>query len=245
SGAYASVMAAFCQWAAPQMPALPKVLKARSEEHRRSFPGGHARLPVMLADLLASFELFIRFVLDTTGEEVLSAEHADDLVRRCADALREAGESQGQYQKASEPTARFLELVGSALASGRAHVAGSDGRAPDNPGAWGWRLEKVGAVEEWRSHGDRIGWVDGADLYLEPGAAYRTAQMQAGQGEGLAVSDKMLRRRLHDKHLLKSIDEKRESLVIRRVLDGTRRNVLHLSASLIDGTPDVEEEISA
>src|SRR5262249_33266996 len=54
-------------------------------------------------------------------------------------ALVDAGQRQRHLQAESGPVVRFIKLVSAALASGRAHVAGRRGEAPQNPEAWGWR----------------------------------------------------------------------------------------------------------
>ena len=69
-----------------------------------------------------------------------------------------------------------MELLSSALASGRAHVASPDGGAPEAPEAWGWHRTGDGCKGRWRAQGAQIGWRDGAALYLEPEASYAVAQ---------------------------------------------------------------------
>ncbi len=151
-------------------------------------------------------------------------------------ALGQAADAQARHQTASEPTARFLELLTSALGSGKAHVADPKGNAPDEPKMWGWRSAVVGAGEfarqEWRPQGARIGWVEGGDLYLDRDAALAEVQ-RLGQtmGEGLAITGQVLAKRLHERGLLSSIDQGRETLTVRRKLEGKQRRVLHLATA--------------
>ena len=85
---------------------------------------------------------------------------------------------------------RFIELLRSAISSGRAHIGSTDGERPEaNAGALGWR-KADGEYGDWRPQGDRIGWVDGEDLYLESAASFRVVQSQAQGGEALAVERK-------------------------------------------------------
>ncbi|MBN2430231.1 MAG: hypothetical protein JXQ27_02090, partial [Acidobacteria bacterium] len=82
--------------------------------------------------------------------------------------------------------------------------------------------------------GPCVGWRDGADLYLEPHAAYRAAQAMAGdRGEALGVSVRTLSKRLHERGLLQSTDDARQTLTVRRTLAGRPRNVLHCPARLL------------
>lgn len=102
-------------------------------------------------------------------------------------------------------------------------------------GAWGWRRKADGGKsKEWMPQGDRVGWVAGEDLYLEPQAAYSAAvKMAAGTHESLGVSETTLRQRLNEKGLLRSREQKRGVLTVRRTLDGGRRGVLHLPAEAL------------
>lgn len=72
-----------------------------------------------------------------------------------------------------------------------------------------------------------MGWVDGDELYLDPDASYRVVQQMAGGSEGIAISAQALRKRLDERGLLIR-EAARESLTVRRTLEGTMRNVLHL-----------------
>ncbi len=76
----------------------------------------------------------------------------------------------------------------------------------------------------------RIGWLDGTNLYLEPSCSYTVGQQMAGN-ERLPVSEQTLRHRLREHNLLASIDMGRQMLLIRRMLEGCPRLVLHLRAS--------------
>jgi len=126
------------------------------------------------------------------------------------------------------------------LASGRAHLARQDGDEPRSPEAWGWRSVTVGAGQyeraEWRPSGERVGWVDndGHHLYLEPDAAYTVAQRLARDGgDTLPVTPQILWKRLKERRLLASVDEKRQTLKIRRTFQRQQHDVLHLHASAL------------
>ncbi|MCG3180340.1 MAG: hypothetical protein BIFFINMI_02699 [Phycisphaerae bacterium] len=155
-------------------------------------------------------------------------------------ALRRAAERQADHQVANEPARRFIELVTSALACGQAHLAGRDGNPPDNPEAWGWRQQTIGtgsyARNEWHSHGDRIGWLDGDDVLLDPDASYRTAQSMAGaNGDALTVTARTLRKRMAEKGMV--IRQTEDELLSRRVLEGRERKVLQLGKGILCTQP--------
>jgi len=134
--------------------------------------------------------------------------------------------------------------LSSALFSGRAHLADREvGRPPIHPEACGWRRNESGG---FIPAGDCIGWVDGDNLYLDLTAAYRLAQVLGrDSAEGISVGEQTLKKRLNDKKLLASTDEKRETLTVRRILAGTSKSVLHFLRTTIlpeasDGDEDVE-----
>jgi hypothetical protein len=140
-----------------------------------------------------------------------------------------------------EPTRRFRELLSAAIASGRAHVANSEGGEPEVPEAWGWRQATVGSGDfernEWRPQGERVGWLEEEDLYLEPEAALAAVQKQArDSGEPLAVTGRTLRKRLDERSLLLSTGkerEGRETLTVRHTLEGSRKSVLHMASDFL------------
>jgi hypothetical protein len=150
-------------------------------------------------------------------------------------ALIDAGRRQRHLQAESDPVSRFIDLVNSALASGRAHVAGMRGECPDTPEAWGWRQTKSGENSCWTPQKERIGWTDGSDLYVEPEAALAVAQQVAREGgDSLLISSRTLHRRLHERGLLVNVDANREVLTVRRVLEARRRDVLNLRADVLE-----------
>src|SRR5262249_41241336 len=153
--------------------------------------------------------------------------------------LLAAANQQTQDLLALDPARRFIELLGAALSSGRAHVAGPEGAEPgalDRPQAWGWRLEESGAGEHatlrWRPQGKRVGWVDGKDVYRDPDAAYAEAQrLGEEQGERLPLSQSQLYRQMKDQKMLLRTEKNKTTL--RVTLQGAARAVLCLRYGLL------------
>jgi len=237
NGLYAQAMASFVQWLATRYEKLCSELK---EEHAvlreaASTNTQHRRTPGIIADLALGLKYFLLFANEVGA---LSEAEAEGLWMQGWRALGEAAAAQFQHQAAGEPTRRFRELLSAAVASGRAHLAGTEGYEPTSPGAWGWRL----SWEEWRPQGERVGWTTGEDLYLEPEAAFAVAQRQGrDSGDPLTITGKTLRRRLHERGLLASTDDKRQVLTVRHTLDGSRRNVLHTSSNFLS-TPSTRPD---
>jgi hypothetical protein len=152
------------------------------------------------------------------------------------DALIEVAHRQSEHLQEAHPVDHFLGLLRSAISAGHVHLATRDGGMPDNPGAWGWRTQRTGKHRraKWRPQGARVGWLDGQDLFLDIDSAYGVARAAAAGVDGIAVGIQTLIKRLHEGRRLKSIDERREKLKIRRVIDGRRLEVLHLPAEVLE-----------
>jgi hypothetical protein len=203
--------------------------------------GQHARTPGIVADLA----LGLRYLLDfAEASGAIDAARRRELWERGWTALCQAGAAQAEHGRAADPVEQFLRQLSAALASGRAHVAAPEGMEPKpHPAAWGWRGKEYtfsGADGpetdiSWMAQGRRVGWIDGEALYLEPEASYAAAQELArDQGDGLAVSARTLWRRLRERRLLASWDERRQRNTIRRTLEGVRDcEVLHLCADAL------------
>jgi hypothetical protein len=243
AGLYSAAMAGFIGSIAGRYGAIRAGLRAEIVRLRGQALGSraHRRTPEIVANLAIGFDQFLAFA-EAVG--VIEPHEHVALSKRCWLALGQAAAGQADYQAASEPGSRFLELLAAAISSGRAHIAGEDGGVPPNPGAWGWRKETQGAgafgQDVWRPGHERVGWVveddHGHDLFLEPEASFAAAQsMGRDTGDPLAVQPKTLHRRLAQAGLLLSVEAARGRLTIRRTLGGARRYVLHLSASVLEG----------
>ena len=243
AGFYAEAMGGYVQWFAgryEEMRALfgEKVAEYRARAQRNP---AHARTPDIVANLQAGFELYLEFGVETGA---MDSTERNELASRCWNALSCAATAQSKHHAATEAATRYLELIRSSLASGRAHLEARGGGAPDqSPASCGWRGDNAGG---WVARGECIGWVDEDDLYLEPAAAYRVVQI-AGRdmGEILAVSEQTLKKRLHEKRLLASVDGARQTLTVRRNICGSSKSVLHFLRSTIlpevsDGDEDAE-----
>lgn len=243
AGLYAAAMAGFIGSIARRYGAIRAGLRAEVVLLRRQALGSraHRRTPEIVANLAIGINQFLTFA---EAVRAIEPEEHVALSKRCWLALGHAAAGQDEHQSASDPAARFLELLAAAIGAGRAHVAGEDGDLPSNPGAWGWRKDTDGTGsfqhDTWRPQRERVGWVvddDSVhDLFLDPDASFAAAQsMGRDTGDLLAVQPKTLHRRLQQAGLLLSVDEARHRLTVRRTLGGARRYVLHLSASVLEG----------
>jgi hypothetical protein len=207
--------------------------------------GAHRRTPEIVANLASGFGLFLAFATSTGA--ISDAEH-QALLERSWQALGEAARAQAAHQAPAEPARRFLELLAGAMSSGRAHVAAPDGNRPNaNGGTWGWRINAYGTHEPM---GDRVGWLEGDALYLDPDAAYAAVQ-RLGQeiGDRIALTPQTLRKRLKERGILATCETQRRMLTVRRTLEGQRREVLHLHREALCAStgdsdfPDTQEAL--
>ncbi|MEZ6189621.1 MAG: hypothetical protein R3F62_32045, partial [Planctomycetota bacterium] len=244
AGRYAQALAAFLHWLAPRYAKVQAGLRDEVGAIRGEFAlaGAHGRLVDVGANLFLGLRAFLRFAQERGG---LAPEEAKALLGSCRCALLQALGQQVQSQHESDPIQQFFELLVSCLASGRGHVAGLDGNVPrDQPLAWGWRLSDEGQAEgtpwrpgaderpHWRAQGERAGWVEGDDLYLDPTVAMNLVQRAAGE-EGFALSIRSLRRRLKEEGHLQGTGRARDTSSVRISVSGARRSVLHLRASTV------------
>jgi hypothetical protein len=230
-GQLAAAMGAFVSWIAERYEELQERLRTRVLELRsRGLPhASHARLPSALAEMQSGWEIWLQFAFEAGA---IDAEGQMELARRSNKALGELAALQASYQMTNNMALRFVALLQAALASGLAHVADWQGGVPAAAALWGWRSKTNG--RKWIPSGTCIGWVAGSDLYLDASASYQAAQQAAGV-DRLIVSEQTLRRRLHEHGLLASIDNGRQTLLVRRTLESFPRHVLHLKASDLVG----------
>jgi hypothetical protein len=235
AGLYAQSMSGYLRWLAPQYEAVRGRLRSEHAPLRALAAQGrqHARVPALVAELFLGLRYFLNFAQAVGAIDADERAELDDLGWQ---ALLSAGKEQSRQIGELDPVRRFLQLLASALAAGRAHLAAKNGGEPDNSEAYGWREEIVGtgqyATPRSRPQGDCVGWIDGTDLFLDPDSSYATVQTFASdQGEVLPISQGLLKRRLKEVGLLLSCEP--EKTTTRRTLQGQERAVIHLSPAAL------------
>jgi hypothetical protein len=243
-GVYAAAMVGYLRWIAPRIDKLRRTAGseiARLRDNLRTHLPGHGRTPAMIARLYRAWWLWLKAARECGAitEEELGIEW-----RRVQAGLIAVGREQSSYQQSQDPTKRFVELLTAAITSGRAHIADAvSGRQPNNAGIWGWRAKEIvlshGGEVAWEPQGERIGWVNGSKhVYLQPDASFQIAQKIAAGGEGLAVSQQTLWRRLGEAGMIAARDG--SHLTVKRVIEEARRRVIVLRAELLDDHPPAE-----
>jgi hypothetical protein len=240
-GVYAHAMTGFLIWLAGRLEQARESLNQRATELRLKAlrDPAHARTPDIIANLQAAFESFLTFAEECGA---IDTDQRERLASACWRALRETALAQAKHHAASEPTARFLAVLRAALVSGAAHLAPRTGSEPDQPDSCGWRRH---SNDHWGPQGKCIGWIDGADIYLEFTAAYQVAQIASrDSGDALSVTEQTLKKRLREKGLVASVDNKHKTLTVRRTICGSLRNVLHIFRTTILPAGSEEPEAS-
>ena len=235
AGLYAQATSAFIKNMAANYGEVLAEFERLKRELRGQICHEHARTSDIRAQLTAAFSVFIAFLVES---DVIDANEAERLQNRVGTALEEAANAQAAFSAAAEPTGAFIRLLTSAIAAGRAHLADPGGGAPESrEAACGWRQITIGTGDhqrdDWQAQSDRVGWIDDDHVFLNRDAAYRIAQGMAADGAGVEVSVTTLTRRLRDRRLLLSVDSARETLTIRRVLEGKQHDVLHVHAKTL------------
>jgi len=237
-GLYASAMAGYVRWLAPRYEEISARLPGEVRGLRAALmrPGMHPRTPDIAANLALGTRYFIMFAQEAGA---VSGTEADALWQRGWAALTEVAAQQAAHIGTTEPTGLFIRLLSAAITSGRAYVDAPDGSMPANARAWGWREERG----DWQPQGSLVGWLDGEDLYLQPDASFAVAQaVGRATGEEITVSPYTLRKRLHERGLLASVDATRDRLTVRHILGRTRRAVLHLRAESLTGDDGADDD---
>jgi hypothetical protein len=234
SGHCAQALGGFIQHLAGDYERLQAKFSEDVQNTRSRATTAHSRTPGIVADLQCGFELFLDYAV---AVDAITVARRQELAERCWAALNRVAKAQRAPQDASEPTRRFLDLLGAALTAGSAHVAAIDGNRPEeNETAWGWRWEDGGRDPKCVAKGRCVGWIDGDNIYLEPTSAYTIVQeFGRASGEPLVVSQIALVKRLKEKGLLASVDATRETNTIRKRILGASKNVLHLKARALLG----------
>jgi hypothetical protein len=173
-GYFASAVAHFVQWLAPQYHGLVTGLQDRIEARRGDFRRfqAHQRTPDILANLDIGMDLFLDFAVEVGA---VTSSKAGELRERLRATFPALAEMQRSIVVEADPPARFLPLLAAAIRSGTAHVAGLRGDAPPQAAAMGW----TGDAGSLTPSGERVGWVDGRDLYLDFEVAFGSSSRVA------------------------------------------------------------------
>jgi hypothetical protein len=213
-GIYAAAMAGFLRWMAPQLDEVRTEHAAKVKELRpfTTAEGDHGRIKDQVAELMAAWQIFLRFASEVNAIDEADGDHYYDFVW---DGLRELVADSRDDEPAAAPN-KFLALLAAALAAHEGYLTDTQtGDAPAGMEAQcGWKLvdKYVGPgggpsplAKRWETgpNQKQVGATDGTLVYLNPPAAY-AAVLNLGRStnEPFTVSQSTLRRQLNDAGLL-------------------------------------------
>jgi hypothetical protein len=233
-------MAGYIQWIAQNYSTIASELDSKFCQLRSlaQESASHARVPSNVANLALGVHYFLQFA---ESIDAVSHEQRDAYWDTTWQSLGCVSAAQTEHQEAANPELRFIELVISALGCGQAHLTNSDGRSPSlvEAKSCGWIWQPGSGDGYLTPQGKKIGWIVGPNIYLDPVSSFQLVQEMCRYGEGIGITQTTLHKRLHEAGLLASIDETRKRLTIRRALERTRRNVLHIRTETLtrDSSP--------
>jgi hypothetical protein len=242
AGLYASAMAGFLRWLAPQFVEVKARLPREHAElrDRAAGAGDHARTPSIVADLALGLRYFLRFAVECGA---ITPERREALAQRAWAALLSSARTQADHVREADPVDNFLRLLLGAVTSGRAHLAAPGGGSPEDAVAWGWQVadQPAGritghpaATTTYASRGNLVGWIDGDDVYLLPKVAFSVAQELArAQDASLPVTEDTLWRRMEERQLLTA--HRKDKTTLRRTVGGKKQEVHYIRRGTLLG----------
>jgi hypothetical protein len=231
-GTLAVAMAGYARdWAVrlDSEPGLRERLKAQLGEFRdHARAQGHPRTALNIASLALGWRMWLSYAV---GAGAIDDGMAAQLRRRAWKALCDLGADQARYSRDADPAMVYLRALGSLVAAGRAHLAGPRGDVPSPPERWGWTFEERGEYGGYRHNGERIGWTDGENVYLDPEGSYKAAcQFAEAAHSPLGLSKHALHKLLAERGLLASRSDPGHFTAKRDLDRKAGRRVLHLTA---------------
>lgn len=229
-GVYAQAMAGYVQWLAARYedgedwPGALKTELGKVRDVLATELNGHARAPEAIAGLLLGMRWFLRYAQEIGA---VSEEEKEELYKRCRTALLDGSAVQSAETRAMSAEAIYLSAIRTALTNGRAYLAdlNTDGVPPRTEATrWGWVRDDTDRLSV---RGEKIGWLSGEDVYLDPGAAYAAAVAQSERpGPSLKTTKGRIHKALLGAELLASTEPGRATRKVS--VAGARQHVLHV-----------------
>lgn len=240
-GAYAAAFSGYVRWLAGHHDEMHQGFATRVSRVRTELAtdSGFRRTNSNAAGIIAAWDVFLEFAQEDGG---LTADEAAAFRDRARAAMAHLAREQAAILHDQDPVEFFMSMIGTAVVGGHAHFSTLTGGCPvkalGGATAWGWTLEVDSGNA--RSHGNRIGFIDGQDVYLHQAAAFAAARAEANRmGRELAIEPVTLWKRMNERGLIVSREEERERLTVRKRVNGRRLAVLHIRAdSVFDPDPD-------
>jgi hypothetical protein len=156
-------------------------------------------------------------------------------------------DAQQEQQTAADDAQRFIDLIISALGSGRAYLVDAEGKPPEGrAAACGWTWHQSGLDRGcWyvSNHTNvRLGWLDAGRVYLDADEAARLTQaFAAQQNKPLSNPDTVVARLAEKGWLVVERTGGKTRYKTRKTLEGVRRTNLLAFDAEVFWPPDTQE----
>src|SRR5262249_20437855 len=123
---YALAMTTYIRWLAPRLDEIRaehRRLTARIRDEIGIVPGSHPRHPDIAAQLLASYEIYLRFAVEIHAIAPITGAAAG----RARACMIEVLKAQAEPQEEAKIGRQFVESVANACAAGRCYLEAIDG----------------------------------------------------------------------------------------------------------------------
>ncbi|MDP9480170.1 MAG: hypothetical protein M3R38_31670, partial [Actinomycetota bacterium] len=183
----ATAMVGYIRYVAANHEKLARELPGRRDmmrdKLRPKLAGCHPRTPDAVAALAVGFGGLLSYAVNVGA---LDEVRARLLLAHAEQGLIEAARAHVEATKGGDPATRFMELLRSLFASGKAYARDkkTEEEPPGHEGL-GWEDEtddKASSMYRVRRGADFVGWADGEYLYLDREAAYAAVASFAGRG---------------------------------------------------------------
>jgi hypothetical protein len=244
-GWYALTIACYAEYLASpgrleaQRIELRRLAQRHQADAMENYPGCHLRHAEAVAEWTAGWELFLRFAME---QKAVIKRKAEFSLTRVRNQLFMTLPMQAEIQDEADPGEIYINMIRALLGSKRAVLAGTDGLPPSDElaPACGWTQgERVDRGPQgydrsvmpcWEQAGaNRIGWIDGDMVYLEPSAAYAAVERIAREQSEVVGSKRQVHTRLMESGRIKTdppVSGKRRRFTRRATVEEHRREVL-------------------
>jgi len=182
--ALSQAMTGYLQWVSPQYEELSLELPTRKDalrdEIRAQLAGAHPRTPEAVASLIVGLEMLRNFAVDVGA---LDGAKGDEFLERASAGVIEAGEAHANATSGGDPATRFIEILRSLFAAGKAYVKDKgNGERPPLCEELGWEEDAYDGEYRPMRNAEFVGWADDDYFYLNQETAYAAVAAFAQRG---------------------------------------------------------------
>lgn len=178
---YSYAMAGYIQWVADNWDALESDLPNAVVDTRaqNSVDGQHKRLPNATAVLYVAFDTAMTYAIEIGA---ITEDEAAQRLSALQKALAGIAETQNEATEEEDPAIKYVTIIATLIAQEKAYILAKG----DNT-----RGKNIGTA-----FGERLGWYDGANVYLLPGAYNAVCKYASAEGWIFPSDEPTLRKEL-------------------------------------------------